>query len=85
MLSRPVISGAALVFCGTRPIDRRTASGDRATSWPATDAAPESARVSVANTLTVGGLSGSVGAEQPEDLAGADGKGQPAQGLDRCR
>jgi hypothetical protein len=63
--SRPVAIGSEDGRCETSPILRRTASGSAATSAPATEAVPESARDSVDSTLTVVDLPAPFGPSSP--------------------
>lgn len=51
--SVPVSSSSTAVICPVTPIDARTASGARATSWPATRTVPASAASRVDRTPTV--------------------------------
>ncbi|SPT63346.1 Uncharacterised protein [Actinomadura madurae] len=50
--SRPVIVGSTAAYCPARPMIRRTRSGWRATSIPATRSRPASGRTSVATERT---------------------------------
>ncbi len=76
-------TGSAPEFWATTPIARRTRSGWRSTSCPATVAVPESGRARVVRILTVVDLPAPFG--QAEDGAGLDGDVHAAERGDVTR
>ena len=84
-LSRTLRKISAALSCTTTTIFRRTASGSRTTSTPATSAVPDVGPDQGRQDLERRGLPRAVRSEQPEDVTGGDGEGQAVDGCDRRR
>ncbi len=78
MFSRPVACTSTPDFCATQPMARRTRSGRRSTSMPATTASPWSGRDSVVRILTVVDLPAPLGPTRPKTVPASTSKLTPS-------